>query len=423
MDLVAVNLANQYTNRKVAELGSIGGGDLSDNPNKINTVPTTPDPVVIDGPNTTAEMEEFGEGAFVNVVAYTPSRDILGTLKFGMGDDYTDFPNDCQFYIFDKDATVHNDHTVLVNTYPGRDNQDFFMTGGVTYYLTWIDWSATVGRTIDRGPIFNRIKTYELTGIVADDGMFIQHLHDDGTVNWVKFPAATGRAGAWAEGRETVASGESSHAEGSGTQATANYAHAEGQTTTASGEVSHAEGYGSSATGYASHAENAGMAFGQYSHAENAGRASGDYSHAQGSARTTEDYEDAVGHLWASRATLPRLGGSASTTADVFMPAPLTDSSTLGVAEYRATIAAFGAGGVVGLWDVQAVVVNDNGTPRLVGSPSITAKGDAGASAWTVTASATTSPSPGLLIHGTSNSADTLWWRALFVRDNFHRFG
>lgn len=422
MDLLAVQAANQYTDTKVAELGTIGGGGLDENPNKINTIPTTPDLVTIDAANTTDEMSEFGSGAFVSVVAYTPSRDIIGTLKFGMGDAYTDSA-DGQFYIFDKDARVDNDHTVLLNTYPSRDNQEFFLHGGVTYYLTWIDWSATVGRTMDRGPILNRLHTYEQTGIVADDGMFIQHLHLDGTVNWVKFPAATGRGGSWAEGRLTDASGESSHAEGGSSQATGNYAHAEGGATIASGEASHAEGYGSYATGSASHAENASTASGANSHAENLGQALGDNSHAQGLAKATEDFEDAAGHSWAARSLLPRFSNSATASQDFFMPAPLDNSGTVGISEYRVTVAGFAAGAVVGLWEVQAVVVNDNGTLRLVGSPSITAKGDSGAASWTVTASLTTSPSPGLVLHASTNSETTAWWRALFVRDSFTQFG
>ena len=60
---------------------------------------------------------------------------------------------------------------------------------------------------------------------------------------------------AWAEGKDTIASGNMSHAEGGGTTASGIVSHAEGDNTTASGIVSHAEGDNTTASGISSHAE------------------------------------------------------------------------------------------------------------------------------------------------------------------------
>ena len=59
---------------------------------------------------------------------------------------------------------------------------------------------------------------------------------------------------AFAEGKETKASGNFSHAEGFSTTASAAYSHAEGRETIASGTVSHAEGTDTVASGARSHA-------------------------------------------------------------------------------------------------------------------------------------------------------------------------
>lgn len=74
----------------------------------------------------------------------------------------------------------------------------------------------------------------------------------------------------WAEGKDTIASGNKSHAEGDNTNA--------------SGESSHAEGYHTKALGYYSHAEGAYTEVsGSYSHAEGYQiKASGHFQHVQG---------------------------------------------------------------------------------------------------------------------------------------------
>ena len=87
-----------------------------------------------------------------------------------------------------------------------------------------------------------------------------------------------------AEGKDTTASGDSSHAEGSYTTASGYSSHAEGDSTTASGDQSHAEGSRTTASGYSSHAEGVNTtASGNYSHAEGYNTvASGAQSHAEG---------------------------------------------------------------------------------------------------------------------------------------------
>ena len=89
---------------------------------------------------------------------------------------------------------------------------------------------------------------------------------------------------AWAEGKDTIASGKRSHAEGDRATASGITSHAEGSGTTASSTNSHAEGGYTKASGYCSHAEGSNSkALGEASHAEgNITKASGNYSHAEG---------------------------------------------------------------------------------------------------------------------------------------------
>ena len=87
-----------------------------------------------------------------------------------------------------------------------------------------------------------------------------------------------------AEGFNTIATGNTSHAEGSGTTAGGDYSHAEGLTTKAIGESSHAEGSNTIASGQSSHAEGSiTKAIGDASHAEGSDTtASGQFSHTEG---------------------------------------------------------------------------------------------------------------------------------------------
>ena len=94
-----------------------------------------------------------------------------------------------------------------------------------------------------------------------------------------------------AEGRITVADGGASHAEGGETQASGDYSHAEGQKTVASGSSSHTEGYNTKAKNSNSHAEgNSTVASGLNSHAEGQGTTAGAANaHAEGQGTVTSE--------------------------------------------------------------------------------------------------------------------------------------
>ena len=87
-----------------------------------------------------------------------------------------------------------------------------------------------------------------------------------------------------AEGNSTTASGNSSHAEGVNTKATYDASHAEGSNTKSTSGGSHAEGVYTDASGYGSHAEcYFTNSSGYYSHAEgSSSKATGEASHAEG---------------------------------------------------------------------------------------------------------------------------------------------
>ena len=89
---------------------------------------------------------------------------------------------------------------------------------------------------------------------------------------------------AWAEGQDTIASGDRSHAEGMSTRASGYISHAEGMGTKALGDYSHAEGSQTEASGNNSHAEGIRTtASSSSSHAEGDSTiASGNFSHAEG---------------------------------------------------------------------------------------------------------------------------------------------
>lgn len=115
--------------------------------------------------------------------------------------------------------------------------------------------------------------------------------------NWVNGSAAgslrtinassTIGTGAVAEGIDSEASGDYSHAEGYST-ASEDFSHSEGESTEANAEAAHAEGYLTEASGVASHAEGDGtVASGYGSHTEGSNtNASGIDAHAEGGSTT-----------------------------------------------------------------------------------------------------------------------------------------
>ena len=100
------------------------------------------------------------------------------------------------------------------------------------------------------------------------------------------------------QGKETVASGQSSHAEGYQTAASGDNSHAEGNGTKASGFAAHAEGSNTVASNIYSHAEGIDTkATGPYSHAEGESTvASGTDQHVQGR-RNIKDENDKYAHI------------------------------------------------------------------------------------------------------------------------------
>ena len=103
---------------------------------------------------------------------------------------------------------------------------------------------------------------------------------------------------AHAEGGSTIARGSASHAEGWETIANGNNSHAEGYKSMAGGNNSHAEGDGTFTSGISSHAEGKStMAMGTYSHAEGeASYAGGWASHAEGNGtNASANYSHAEG--------------------------------------------------------------------------------------------------------------------------------
>ena len=121
------------------------------------------------------------------------------------------------------------------------------------------------------------------------------------------YTMASGDYGAHAEGEYTTASGHVSHAEGYYTTASGDSSHAEGDYTTASGEDSHAEGKRATASGYASHAE------GEYT------KASGKYAHAEGyhtTARSNNQHVQGKYNIEDTTSTYAHIVGGGTSNTD-----------------------------------------------------------------------------------------------------------
>ena len=134
-------------------------------------------------------------------------------------------------------------------------------------------WNFTpifIGVSKGGGEVFNDYDNNTAVGVNSHAEGFQTHANKDNS---------------HAEGRVTVADGVASHAEGNGTHASGVNSHAEGQETESVGVNSHAEGFQTHANKDNSHAEGrVTVADGAASHAEGNGtHASGDNSHAEGS--------------------------------------------------------------------------------------------------------------------------------------------
>ena len=155
--------------------------------------------------------------------------------------------------------------------------------------------NSQAGGTSDYSDLTNKpkINNVELSGNKSLSDLGITNLNnvlDGNAIGSARTIGAKDLAGqplgeyAWAEGKDTIASGNRSHAEGDNATASNFASHAEGNRTTASGESSHAEGSNTTASGIQSHAEGYNTtASGQISHAEGRGTvAQGKNQHVQG---------------------------------------------------------------------------------------------------------------------------------------------
>jgi hypothetical protein len=153
---------------------------------------------------------------------------------------------------------------------------------------------------------------------------------------------AIGKA-AHAEGRETEASDDATHAEGYRTIASGKMSHAEGEESEAQGQSAHAEGYKTHANGQASHAEGTiTWATGAHAHSEGyETKATGSASHAGGiRTEAAGDAQTVIGQnnvVDSTKAFIIGNGTSASTKSN----AVTVDWS--GNAEFKGTVTSNGA--------------------------------------------------------------------------------
>ncbi len=151
----------------------------------------------------------------------------------------------------------------------------------------WVDVSG-ITRTENLIVTNNPVIGYVLT-CIDNEGRVEFQPSSGGTSGTTHWSASTGSNAIVQKYSNSTASGILSLAEGGQTKALGDYSHAEGGLTTASGLTSHAEGYQSKANGNFSHAEgNSTMSNGLASHAEGSGTtALGNYSHSEGGSSTS----------------------------------------------------------------------------------------------------------------------------------------
>ena len=192
-----------------------------------------------------------------------------------------------------KTSQLQNDSDFVIKTTNELTN---YYTKNNTYTKNEVDALVAGGSgTSDYSDLTNKpkINNVELSGNKSLSDLGITNLNnvlDGKAIGSARTIGAKDLAGqplgeyAWAEGKDTIASGNRSHAEGDNATASNFASHAEGNRTTASGESSHAEGSNTTASGIQSHAEGYNTtASGQISHAEGRGTvAQGKNQHVQG---------------------------------------------------------------------------------------------------------------------------------------------
>jgi len=188
--------------------------------------------------------------------------------------------------------------TIWVDVSGYTRTQDLIVTKNpqVGYVLTCIDsegkvaWQPSSGSTgttnyyTTGATLIGTTAYFDRTDTLSAYTLNLSALTSTGGTSY--WSASTGTNAIVVNNSDSLASGINSLAEGYQTTASGDYSHAEGGSSIASGALSHVEGYLTSANGQASHAEGKlTLALGIHSHVEGSGTtATGDasYSHAEG---------------------------------------------------------------------------------------------------------------------------------------------
>lgn len=190
------------------------------------------------------------------------------------------------------------------------------------------------------------------------------------------------------------------HAEGSNTQANANYAHTEGDHTLAGDLAAHAEGYWTHANTPYSHTE------GKYS----SSLMFAEHSHASGNFFNMGDaqYSRVVRYITTTDATPISMDNNSSQNGFymVYIGSGATYRAGIDVIASRKDVP-----GTVAGWRIDTVITDASGTPRIVGTPTITGWSDAAASSWSVSVTAANSR---LNLMVTGQAGQTIYWVATF---------
>ena len=241
-----------------------------------------------------------------------------------------------------KTSQLQNDSNFVIKTTNELTN---YYTKNNTYTKNEVDALVASGSgTSDYSDLTNKpkINNVELSGNKSSSDLGITNLNnvlDGNAIGSARTIGAKDSEGqplgeyAWAEGKNTTASGTRSHAEGGITKASGDYSHAEGWNTKASGDYSHAEGISTTASGIVSHAEGDNTtASGTRSHAEGGiTKASGDYSHAEGASTTASGQTShAEGNHTTASGTFSHAEGDHTTASGTLSHAEGTSTTAQG---------------------------------------------------------------------------------------------
>ena len=246
--------------------------------------------------------------------------------------------------------------TIWVDVSGYTRTQDLIVTKNpqVGYVLTCIDsegkvaWQPSSGSTgttnyyTTGATLIGTTAYFDRTDTLSAYTLNLSALTSTGGTSY--WSASTGTNAIVVNNSDSLASGINSLAEGYQTTASGDYSHAEGGSSIASGALSHVEGYLTSANGQASHAEGKlTLALGIHSHVEGSGTtATGDasYSHAEGwGTIVLSDASHVEGYFTRASGDYGSHAEGSGTTATTFA------SHAEGQGTYAAGIAAHAEGG------------------------------------------------------------------------------